>query len=361
MMKRRRIQAVYLPAELCTDILSRLPPKTLLRFRCVCRTWLGVIESSDFEVMHLNLQKNNCCLLSAERRPRSEMQWSITCANTLEKISDIPSVRSSLKAEGYLNGLVLLGPDHLCEGPLILWNPSIRKHVIIPLPKTQSLSYDLSGSMVGIGYDATNNDYKVLALFHGVSLVYSLGKGCWKTLSRGAAFTARLVWREIKYIKDHMYYMVCCNDQYPASYPEDLRSEGWKLASFCVSNELFHLTALPPTNVKIKRPWMTGLSVLDDSITVLDFYKNYCWVWVMDKHSLNSDWVKRCSIDTRRFYNIVFYSLGKNGELFYVSKNKEIKSYGINTLKQRTIAKRAWTFIFLEDYVESLVLLKPRE
>ncbi|GAB2241668.1 hypothetical protein Droror1_Dr00018443, partial [Drosera rotundifolia] len=120
-----------------------------------------------------------------------------------------------------------------------------------------------------------------------------------------------------------MYLMVRRNDQYPASYPEDLRSEDWKLVSFCVSNELFHLIALPPTNVKTKRPWIMGLSVLDGSITVLDFYKNYCVVWVMDKHSLNSDWIKRCSIDTRRCYNIVFHYLGKNGELFYVLKNKE--------------------------------------
>ncbi|GAB2214105.1 hypothetical protein Droror1_Dr00018442 [Drosera rotundifolia] len=201
--------------------------------------------------------------------------WSITCANTLEKISDIPSVTSSLTVEGYLNGLVLLGAYLFCEGPRS-YGTHPSEAYYDPLPKTQSLSYDLSDSKAGIGYDATNNDYKVLPLFHGVSPVYSLGKGCWKTRQVELASTACRVWIDTKYFKDHMYLMVRRNDQYPASYPEDLRSEDWKLVSFCVSNELFHLTALPPTNVKTKHPWMTGLSVLDDSITVLDFYKNYC-------------------------------------------------------------------------------------
>ncbi|GAB2214107.1 hypothetical protein Droror1_Dr00018445 [Drosera rotundifolia] len=91
----RRKQAVDLPTELCSDILARLPPKTLLRFRCVCSTWLHIIESSDFEVMHLNLFKGYGCMLSGKLCVH-EGWWSISRADTLEKTGDVPPGMSSL-------------------------------------------------------------------------------------------------------------------------------------------------------------------------------------------------------------------------------------------------------------------------
>ncbi|GAB2248267.1 hypothetical protein Droror1_Dr00008149, partial [Drosera rotundifolia] len=46
---------MYFPIELITNIIARLPVKTLLRFRCVSTTWHDVIESEYFETMHLDL------------------------------------------------------------------------------------------------------------------------------------------------------------------------------------------------------------------------------------------------------------------------------------------------------------------
>ncbi|KAL7166820.1 hypothetical protein ACSBR2_037484 [Camellia fascicularis] len=43
-----------LPEEIITDILSRLPVRLLLRFRCISMHWRALIDSSDFVKLHLN-------------------------------------------------------------------------------------------------------------------------------------------------------------------------------------------------------------------------------------------------------------------------------------------------------------------
>ncbi|GLT54820.1 hypothetical protein SLA2020_279860 [Shorea laevis] len=42
------MSSTYLPEELVLNILSRLSPKSLFRFRCVCKTWRTLIGNPDF-------------------------------------------------------------------------------------------------------------------------------------------------------------------------------------------------------------------------------------------------------------------------------------------------------------------------
>ncbi|KAF3785309.1 F-box protein [Nymphaea thermarum] len=47
----------WLPMEIVTEILSRLPPEPLLRFRSVCKSWRDLIDSHDF-IHNLHLPRS---------------------------------------------------------------------------------------------------------------------------------------------------------------------------------------------------------------------------------------------------------------------------------------------------------------
>ncbi|KAI3834061.1 hypothetical protein MKW92_038450, partial [Papaver armeniacum] len=47
--------AVLLPEDVFFEIFVCLPVKSLLRFKSVCKSWCGLIESSDFIYRHADM------------------------------------------------------------------------------------------------------------------------------------------------------------------------------------------------------------------------------------------------------------------------------------------------------------------
>ncbi|KAL9411039.1 hypothetical protein AB3S75_044754 [Citrus x aurantiifolia] len=49
-----------LPQDIVADILSRLPVKSLLRFKCVSKPWFSLISDSQFAKTQLKQAKSDC-------------------------------------------------------------------------------------------------------------------------------------------------------------------------------------------------------------------------------------------------------------------------------------------------------------
>ncbi|CAN6252740.1 unnamed protein product [Urochloa humidicola] len=49
--------AQVLPDEMLTEVFLRLPVKSILRFRAVCRSWAAVLSSEEFCGLHLEKAK----------------------------------------------------------------------------------------------------------------------------------------------------------------------------------------------------------------------------------------------------------------------------------------------------------------
>ncbi|KAM7497593.1 hypothetical protein LguiA_022007 [Lonicera macranthoides] len=136
----------YIPPELLIDILTRLPVKTLLRYTSVSKSWHSLITSPSFIATHLNNQRNlnnqtpfllfrHCTQVEANEDP-----WIV----------------------GTCDGLVCLSSSDI----VALWNPSLRKSLILPKPSLQShglIPRDIR-TCIGFGIHPVTNDCKIVRL-----------------------------------------------------------------------------------------------------------------------------------------------------------------------------------------------------
>ncbi|XP_049362280.1 F-box/kelch-repeat protein At3g23880-like [Solanum verrucosum] len=172
-----------LPVELIIEILSRLPVKSLLKFKCVSTQWRCLISSRNFIKTHLNVFTNNKdfihnrLLLRFIQPHHHLMDCSISSLlydsdpKTFQLDYPMQNPRKSVTILGSVNGLICLSIDK----DLILWNPSIRKFKKFRDP--QSGRYFLHG----FGYDQLHDDYNLVLISKEVR-IYSSNSDSWRII-----------------------------------------------------------------------------------------------------------------------------------------------------------------------------------
>ncbi|XP_021894304.1 F-box/kelch-repeat protein At3g23880-like [Carica papaya] len=130
-----------LPNDITADILSRLPVKSLMQFKCVSKPWRSLISSSKFAQLHLKRSKQDTItnpykllITTFPRQSIVDHEASSHDSNKeLEAISELeyPIRVPDLEAEvaGSCDGLVCLVVDY---DNFILWNPTTRKSMELP-------------------------------------------------------------------------------------------------------------------------------------------------------------------------------------------------------------------------------------
>ncbi|KAF3683149.1 putative non-specific lipid-transfer protein 2-like [Capsicum annuum] len=155
---------LYWPTEIVTEILSRLPVKSLLRFKSVLKSWSSLICSPEFTKYHLSLSANNNkdytnhSVLWRIAQPKLNLEESLVMEETnLDyhmKNSGIACV-----IEGSVNGLICLVNE---AKELFRWNPAVTKYK--KLPDFSTKLKDDGQCTFGFGYDDIHNDYKYIVL-----------------------------------------------------------------------------------------------------------------------------------------------------------------------------------------------------
>ncbi|CAL8999417.1 unnamed protein product [Prunus brigantina] len=150
-----------LPSQItCLEILPRLPSKSLMRFRCVCKSWSSLTHDPSFVSAHQNLgcNKNTHLLLTAWDKPTTQQHFfsmEINQQGSLIPVHllSLPTQRTkneNLYHAQSINGLVCLYlhntsvPNQTDEHPIRLFNPSTRES--ITLPHASLASHTISGS-----------------------------------------------------------------------------------------------------------------------------------------------------------------------------------------------------------------------
>ena len=91
-----------IPRDIITDVLSRVPVKSLLRFRCVSKPWCSLIDSPHFVKTHLNRSVDNRTNLTLIL---TEMTRRQTTLNSL----DLDTLQKPIRLwrEGVLDKIVI--------------------------------------------------------------------------------------------------------------------------------------------------------------------------------------------------------------------------------------------------------------
>lgn len=206
------------PEEAMIEILSWLPAKSLLRFRCVSKTWLRWISfDSRFIKLHLDRSKHKNPGIIVSRRDdiqRTQFYCAEDCTSSDDPIHfEIPfnnphygtcggaGISDDFRVVNVCNGLICLTDFYdAIDSNVYVWNPLTRDHIIIPVPSFPSHFCtegedrpDLSTDTIyGFGFHQGSNEYKVLRFvsigvydvqeFTSDVCVYTLGTDSWRSL-----------------------------------------------------------------------------------------------------------------------------------------------------------------------------------
>ncbi|PHT65010.1 hypothetical protein T459_29435 [Capsicum annuum] len=162
---------VHFQEDIFTNILSRLPVQSFLRFKCVSKSWKTLIDEPHFRKKHLNHAKNDKIpkILFYQLRPMEDIfsiyycpLSSATLAEDVRELDFPLSVEPRFCQVYCCDGLVIIMVyDNLSERhKLLLWNPSTRESIVLPTPKLS-----LRGiSCLGMSFDSNTGDYKILRI-----------------------------------------------------------------------------------------------------------------------------------------------------------------------------------------------------
>ncbi|GAB2298397.1 hypothetical protein Dimus_032462 [Dionaea muscipula] len=417
--KRARQNAdLFFHEEVLVEILARLPVRSLLRFKCVCKTWFSLIGSEYFAGKHLSARSmmfkdDNYKNLLVDYHHNPDGHNGMTCLQFLAVDFDTLSVvhhkfkiisssreyfvnRNLLTClfAGSCNGIVcLLIQDYLLgsvasQQSLLLWNPATGE--------VKTLQHEKHITVLGFGFDSKMNDYKVVLINRSLIpettetiehvSVYSLRSDSWKTLNRphGPEFQ-RFVRTSTTSSGGRMLNWLGIRRDMDYHHRTDKI-----VISFDLTEETFVMTPMPPeTECKCGRKHQSCCLIqntqdgpctivcfppdhkIDDERDCLDNGK-IINIWSLNEYGDSGSWTKLLSLVM--FDNYVWldhFVFWKGGEVLFEIKQHKGKlqqaSYNPITRQLRLIrlevglalATRRVLFQSMGDMVEGYYLMIP--
>ncbi|XP_049375488.1 F-box/kelch-repeat protein At3g06240-like [Solanum verrucosum] len=187
---------IHLPQDIIMEIFSRLPVRSLFRFKCLSKFWMTFISEPYFVMKHFNHARRNQNSQKIRLVNQNlSFQYCSSLTSYLSSVQLVDDVQQELdwpssdkprscKIYCCYNGLALLGINeykYLGDIKLLLWNPSTRESIILPQTGF-SVALDFT---CGLGYDSTSDDYKILKVGHqSCSELLSLKSGSWRKIGK---------------------------------------------------------------------------------------------------------------------------------------------------------------------------------
>ncbi|PIN07784.1 hypothetical protein CDL12_14525 [Handroanthus impetiginosus] len=346
-----------LPNDVVIEILTRLPVKSLLRFKCVCKSWLSLISSQEFAKSHLRNSKksSNFTHHRIMLNYRGNLKQCSVQSLFYEPISDafdtdyyhysVRDSRNFVWVVGSCDGLICLAIN---KKDLILWNPSTRISKKLPdfAVKINFGSY----FAYGLGFDKSSNDYKVVGFFNNnrdlsevIVKIYSLKNDEWKRIKN---FKGRWLMDDPATFANGKLHWISNSDL-------ELKS-GWDIVSLDLETEEYGILEMP---AYVKSGFYSRLGASEGSLYVLCSHLSNAEVWIMD--DCNQSWNKVVTIpyidDFLKYtYKRALYVL-KNGEVLLLCGSKFVIFDSRDCSFRYPEIRNSGEVITASTYLESLV------
>ncbi|KAE7995730.1 hypothetical protein FH972_000500 [Carpinus fangiana] len=371
-----------LPEDLVTQILLWLPVVSLLRFKCVCKSWYALITHQNFVRKHLlhnnNNNSNTHLLLNAFNDTVGDFVISTISYEELQITLTHPLPRTyfgngdnfTICVVGSCNGLVCLRAYNTLK--VVIWNPTTKETKVVPesnLPLFAPAGYCSRIQGMGFGFDAKTNDYKIINFvsmydttfesyfFQDVEdmvyqkEVYSLSTDSWRKVDGPQCFIYLDYRNPMAYITGMGSWL---------AYVDYINQRDLFVLSFDMSDEVFLKTLLPDNVIGL------DLFALNESIAMVAerevdgesmvFYHD---IWLLLKVGVKDSWTKLFTIEP--FADDVCRPLGfwKNDTMFWIKNGGQLVLYDPSTKKISNLQIQGERDnVQLVTYMETLVSVK---
>ncbi|PON47168.1 F-box domain containing protein [Trema orientale] len=377
-----------LPEEVVMELFSWVAPESLMRLKCVNKSWYAHINSlmkdRAFVSKHLdNMKKmmlSSTCILFCcvppfrHRNPDSPGQKQFKSLTVFHDDSDnhinyvcevfnlpaslLRAMNSAHAFKSHCNGIICVA--HLQE--IILLNPTTKEWRTL---SRSCLDYDdLTAMGVGFGYDSRANDYKIIRFGHTKFLlgriqhfktraeIYSMRSDSWREIGIHLVFDSSPHLGNEVFCKGVFYWFMRTHNV---------------IISFNMFDEVFHSIPLPDNLHAALYDHFISLAVWNESVAFLYSERSVTSaysieVWVMDDCSGGAKdsctWTKKVTI--RPDLVGVAYPLAilKNDELLVKTANGKVILYNLHSqmLRNSNIIEGLNSVLFWYfSYVKSLV------
>ncbi|KAK9667719.1 hypothetical protein RND81_13G006700 [Saponaria officinalis] len=275
---------------IAAEILPKLPAKSLLRFKCVCKSFNTVISSPEFIRLHLrhSLSSDNRLLVipATDRTLYTFDLDSLSSSTTATAASATFSwPADSNSVVGSCNGLLLITGFFGDLHRLVLLNPSTRTYVDVPS----------AANFLGFGFDHRNNDYKIVAVTDShtnvlksrVTQIYSLNSKSLKIVENTVPLDAIQYHFAGALIDNHLLHWIFWN---PSTRKR-------RIGCFDVCLENWGADVPLPAHYCHKN-YLLDFGVVDGRLfcSFEDRVDLSFDVWVMEEYGVKESWTKLLSV-----------------------------------------------------------------
>ncbi|OMO69415.1 hypothetical protein COLO4_29072 [Corchorus olitorius] len=395
-VKNMMFHQSQLPEEICMEILERLPVRSLIRFKAICKSWKSLISTPNFSDRHFDRSVASSNKLGIILTKEYKFSVPNQCVISFHTLNFSPTSFGTLnfsptslvgttfiehwligckkaKSIGWCRGILLLGVD--CSYyKLLLWNPSTRESKEIPDPP-YPLEYE------GISASALGYDYNVKS--HKIVLIYKK-RGCENCIS---VYTLKTnLWTSVDLDTDHK---VANYDIFPITlvngaphwvikhgdvYGEDCDNIHHEIEYFDFAVNNFLVVPQPGEYDSPPELYDTGGEHLCIGYETYEVDGIKLEIWVMKRYGVKDSWSKWMTFEDNKvplpicFAKNINVSLKSGGSrdgrcAIYNGKKKGTKvEFLVSSIFSRNsfgfdhgLRKKAFTFY------ESLICLEPEE